>query len=140
MTRLPICPSSHTIHHTQDSNRSLAVMNGEQSHTAKKFHRAFPNYDLLLHALDASSIYLHDSRRVAPPKSGEDAHITHGRCDFGGTTLSKPSLGFSYMLPRLWDRGGARSTNNVPRDSLPLAPSRYPYAPSMGHLVNLPSL
>ena len=116
-------------------------MNGEQSHKAKKFRRAFTNYDLLLRALDTSSIYVHDSRCVAPPKSGEDAHVTHGRCDFGGTTLNKPSLGFSYMLPRLWDPGGARSTSNVPRDrSRALAPSRYPYAPCTGHLVNLPSL
>ena len=107
---------SHTIHRTQDSSQSLAVVNGEQSHKAKKFHRAFTNYDLLLHALDASSIYLHDSSHVAPPKAGEDAHITHGRCDFGGTTLNKPSLGFSYMLPRLWDPGGVRSPPNVPRD------------------------
>ena len=102
--RPPIRPSSHTIHRTQDSLHSLAVVNGEQSHTihctqdssqslavvngeqsrkAKKFHRAFPNYDLLLHALDASSIYLHDLRRVARPKSGEDAHVTRDKCDFG---------------------------------------------------------
>ena len=32
-------------------------MNGEQSRKAKKFHRAFTHYDLLLCALDASSIY-----------------------------------------------------------------------------------
>ena len=88
----------------------------EQSCKAKKVDRAFANYDLLLHALDASSIYLRDSKRVAPPKSGEDAHVTHGRCDFGGTTLTKPSLGFSYVLPRLWDPGGVRSPPNVPRD------------------------
>ena len=69
-TRLPICPSSHTIHCTQDSSQSLAVMSGEQSSKAKKFHRAFTDYDLLLHALDVSSIYLSDSRHVAPPKSG----------------------------------------------------------------------
>ena len=75
---------SHTIHHTQNSRQSLAVVNGEQSHKDKKFHRAFTNYDLLLRALDASSIYLCDSKRVAPPKSGEDAHVTCGRCDFGG--------------------------------------------------------
>ena len=81
-------------------------MNGEQSRKAKKFHRAYTSYDLLLHALDASSVYLRDSRRVAPPKSGEDAHVTRGRCDFGGTTLNTPSFGFSYMLPRLWDPGG----------------------------------
>ena len=116
-------------------------MNEEQSRKAKKFHRAFNNYDLLLHALDASSIYLHDSKRVAPPKSGEDAHVTYGRCDFGGTTLNKPNLGFSYVLPRLWDPGGVRSPANVPRDrSSALAPSRYPNAPCMGHLVNLPNL
>ena len=66
---------SHTIHCTQDSSQSLAVVNGEQSRKAKKFHRAFTNYDLLLRALEASSIYLHDFRRVAPPKSGEDVHM-----------------------------------------------------------------
>ena len=59
---------SHTIHRTQDSSQSLAVVNGEQSCKAKIFHRAFTNYNLLLHALDASSIYLHDFRRVAPSK------------------------------------------------------------------------
>ena len=91
---------SHTIHCTQDSSQSLAVVNGEQSRKAKIFHRAFSNYDLLLHALDASSIYLRDFRRVAPPKSGEDAHVTRGKCDFGGATLNNPSLGCSYMLPR----------------------------------------
>ena len=108
--------SSHTIHRTQDLSQSLAVMNGEQSHKAKKFHRAFTNYDLLLHALDDSSIYLCDLTRVAPPKSGEDAHITCGKHDFGGATLNNPSLGFSYVLPRLWDPGGVRSSPNVPRD------------------------
>ena len=132
---------SHTIHHTQDSSQSPAVVNGEQSHKAKKFHRAFTHYDLLLHALDTSSIYLHDFRCVAPPKSGEDAHVTCGKCDFGGATLNNPSLGFSYVLPRLWDPGGVRPSPKVPRDrSRALAPSRYPYAPCMGHLVNLPSL
>ena len=83
-------------------------MNGEQSRKAKKFRRAFTNYDLLLHALDVSSMYLSDSRCVAPPKSGEDAHITCGRCDLGGTTLNKPRLGFSYVLLRLLDPGGVR--------------------------------
>ena len=162
MTHLPIHPSSptihrtqdssqslavvngeqsHTIHHTQESSQSLAIVNGEQSHKSKKFCRAFTNSDLLLRALDASSTYLCDSRHVAPPKSGEDAHVTHGRCDFGGTTLNTPSLGFSYVLPRLWDPGGVRSPPNVPRDrSYALAPSRYPYAPHTGHLVNLPNL
>ena len=132
---------SHTIHHTQDSSQSLAVMNGEQSHKAKKFHRAFTNYDLLLRALDVSRIYLRDLRCVAPPKSGEDAHVTRGKCDFGGATLNNPNLGFSYILPRLWDPGGVRSSPNVPRDqSRALATSRYPYAPRMGHLVDLPNL
>ena len=162
MTHPPIHPSSPTIHCTQDSSQSLAVVNGEQSQTihltqdssqsiavmngehsrkAKKFHKAFSNYNLLLCALDASSIYLRDSKRVAPPKSGEDAHVTCGRCDFGGTTLNKSSLGFSYVLPGLWDPGGVRSPPNVPRDrSKTLAPSRYPYAPRTGHLVDLPNL
>ena len=116
-------------------------MNGEQSCKAKKFRRAFTNYDLPLHALDVSSIYLGDSRHAAPSKSGEDAHITCGRCDLGGATLNKPRLGFCYVIPRLWDPGGVRSTPNVPRDrSRTLAPSRYPYAPCMGHLVKLTSL
>ena len=88
-------------------------MNGEQSCKAKKFRRAFTNYDLLLHALDVSSIYPSDSRCVDPPKSGEDAHVTHGRCDLGGPTLNQPRLGFSYVLPWLWDPGGARSTPSV---------------------------
>ena len=161
-TRPPVCPSfptihhthnssqslavvngeqSHTIHCTQDSSQSLAVVNGEQSRQAKKFHRASPNYDLLLRALDASSIYLRDLRPVAPPKSGEDAHITCGKCDFGGATLNTPSLGCSYVLPRLWDPGGVSSSPNNPRDqSRTIAPSRYPYALLMGYLVNLPNL
>ena len=86
---------SHTIHHTQDSSQSLAVVNGEQSCKAKKFHRAFTYYDLLLQALDASSIYLRDFIRVAPPKSGEDAHVTRGKCDFSGATLNNPILGLA---------------------------------------------
>ena len=80
-------------------------MNGVQSRKAKIFHGAFTNYDLLLRGLDASSIYLHDLKCVAPPKSGEDAHATCGKCDFGGAALNYPSLGLSYMLPRLWDPG-----------------------------------
>ena len=141
MTSPPIHLSSHMIHHTHDSSQSLAVVNGEQSCKSKTIRRAFTNYDLLLRALDASSIYLRDSRHVAPPKSGEDAHITHGRCDLGGTTLNKPRLGFSYVRPRLWDPGGARSIPSVPGDqSRGLAPSRYPYAPCKGHLVYLTSL
>ena len=132
---------SHPIHHTQDLSQSLAVVNGEQSCKVKKFHRAFTNYDLLLRALDASSIYLCDLRCVAPPQSGEDAHVTRGKCDFGGATLNNPSLGFSYVLPKLWDPGGVRSSPNVPRDrSRALAPSRYPYGPRTGYLVNLPNL
>ena len=129
------------IHRTQDSSQSLAVVNGEQSRKAKKFHRAFPSYDLLLRALDPSSIYLRALRHVAPPKSREDAHVTRGKCDFGGATLSNPSLGFSYVLPRLWDPGGVSSTPNVARDrSTALAPFRYPYALLTGYLVNLPTL
>ena len=132
---------SHTIHRTQDSSQSLAVVNGEQSRKAKIFHRAFTNYDLLLHALDASSIYLHDFRRVAPPKSGEDAQVTRGKCDFGGATLNNPSLGCSYVLPRLWDPGGVSSSANTPRDlSRTIAPSRYPNALLTGYLIDLPSL
>ena len=132
---------SHTINHTHDLSQSLAVVNGEQSRKAKKLHRAFTNYDLLLFALDASSIYLRDFRRVAPPKSGEDAHVTCGKCDFGGATLNYPILGFSYVLPRLWDPGGVSSSPNTPRDlSRTIAPSRYPNALLTGHLINLPSL
>ena len=132
---------SHTIHRTQDSSQSLEVVNGEQSRKAKIFHRAFTNYDLLLRALDASSIYLRDFRRVAPPKSGEDAHVTRGKCDFGGATLNNPSLGCSYVLPRLWDPGGVSSSANTPRDlSRTIATSRYPNALLTGYLINLRSL
>ena len=162
MTRPPVRPSFPTIHHTHDSSQSLAVVNGEQSRTihrthdssqslavvngeqsrkAKKFHRAFTNYDLLLCPLDASSTYLNDFRHVAPPKSGEDAHVTRGKCDFGGATLNNPSLGCSYVLPRLWDPGGVSSSANIPRDlSRTIAPSRYPNALLTGYLINLPSL
>ena len=129
------------IHRTHDSSQSLAVVNGEQSRKSKKFHRAFTNYELLLRALDASSIYLRDFRRVAPPKSGEDAHVTRGMFDFGGATLNNPSLGCSYVLPRLWYPGGVSSSVNTPRDlSRTIAPSRYPYALLTGYLINLPSL
>ena len=132
---------SHTLHHTQDSSHSLAVGNGEQSRKSKKFHRAFTNYDLLLHTLDASSIYLRDFRRVAPPKSGEDTHVTRGKCDFAGASLNNPSLGCSYVIPRLWDPGGVSSSANIPRDlSRTIAPSRYPNALLMGYLINLPTL
>ena len=86
-------------------------------------------------------VYLCDFRHVAPPKSGEDAHHTRGKCDFGGATLNNPILGFSYMLPRLWDPGGVSSSPNTPRDlSRTIAPSRYPYALLMGYLVSLPNL
>ena len=146
-TRFKSIPSSRewgAITHDSPYARFKSIPSSrewEQSHKAKKFCRAFTNYDLLLCALDASSIYLRDLRRVAPPKSGEDAHVTCGKCDFGGATQNNPSLGFSYVLPRLWDPGGVRSSPNVPRDrSRALAPSRYPYGPCTGHLVNLPSL
>ena len=116
-------------------------MNGEQSRKSKKFHRAFANYDLLLHALAAFSIYLRDFRRVAPPKSGEDAHVTRGTCDFGAATLNNPSLDCSYVLQSLWDPGGVSSSANTPRDlSRTIAPSRYPYALLTGYLISLPSL
>ena len=76
LTATTICPpirlSSYTIHCKHDSSQSLAVMNGEQSRKSKKFRRVFTNYDLLLCALDASSIYLSESRCVAPPISGEE--------------------------------------------------------------------
>ena len=99
---------------THDSIQSLAVVNGEQSCKATKFCRVFTSYNLLLHALDVSSIYPSDSRCVTPPKYGEDTHITCGMCDLGGPTLYRPRLDFSYILPRLWDPGGVRSTPNVP--------------------------
>ena len=114
-TRLTVRLSSTMIQCTQDSSQSLAVINGEKSRKSKQLCRAFTNYNLLLRALDASSIYLSDSRCVAPPKSGEDAHITHGRCELRGTTLNRPRFVFSYVLPILWDPGGVRSTPNVPK-------------------------
>ena len=57
--------------------------------------RALTNYDLLLCALDVSCIYPSGSRHVAPPKSGEDAHVTCGMCDLSGPTLNQARLGFS---------------------------------------------
>ena len=55
--------------------------------------------------------------------------------------LHRTRLGFSYVLSRLRDPGGVRATPNVPIDqSRTLAPSRYPYTPCKGHLVNLTSL
>ena len=99
MIHLCACLSSHTTQCMHDSSQCLAVVNGEQSHKAKKFHLAFTNYDLLLHALDVSSISTSVSRHVAPPKSGDNAHITCGMCGSDGPTLYQPSLGFSYVLP-----------------------------------------
>ena len=95
MPCLTICPSSTMIQHTQDLSQSLAVMNGEQSCQHKKICKAFTNYDLLQHALYVSSIFLSDSRHVAPPKSGEDAPVRCGRCDFGGTTQNYPDWDLS---------------------------------------------
>ena len=70
-----------------------------------------------------------------------DAHVTCGKCDFGGATLNNPILVFSYVLPRLWDPGGVSSSPNTPRDlSRTITPSRYPYALLTGYLINLPSL
>ena len=54
------------------------------------------------------------SRRVAAPISGEDAHVAQGRCDLRGPTLYRQRFGSSYMLQRLWDPGGVKSTLNVP--------------------------
>ena len=53
-------------------------MQPESTFLLFKFCRAFTNYHLPLHALDVSSIYPSVSRCVAPPKSGEDAHVTCG--------------------------------------------------------------
>ena len=141
MTCPSVCQSStHTTQDTHDSSQSIAVVNGEQSCKAKKFRRAFTNYDLLLCALDVSCIYLSVSRHVAPSESGEDVHVTCGMCDLSGPTLNQSRLGFSYVLPRLWDPGGVSSTPYVPRNNLDqsrsLAASRYPYATCMSHLVN----
>ena len=145
--RLEPLPSSRewgAITHNSPYTRLESIPSSrewEQSRKSKKFHRAFSNYGLLLRALDASSIYLRDFRRVAPPKSGEDAHVTRGKCDFGGATLNNPSLGCSYVLPRLWDPGGVSSLANTPRDlSRTIAPSRYLNALLTGYLINLPSI
>ena len=108
--------------HLHESSPSLAVMNGEQSHKAKKFHRAFTNNDLPLCALDVSSIYTSVST-----KSGEDAHITCRMGDLGGPTLNQPRLGFSYKLSRLWDPGGVSSRPRA------FATSRYPYTTHMNY-------
>ena len=68
-------------------------------------------------------IYTSDSRHVAPPKSGEDAHVTCGMCDLGGPTLNQPRLLISYVIPRLWGLGGVTSTPNVHRKNLDLSRS-----------------
>ena len=70
-THLCAHPSSNMTQCLHDSSKSLAVVNGEQSHKAKKFCRAFTNYDLLLHALDVYSIYTSVSRHVL--------HLNQGR-------------------------------------------------------------
>ena len=105
----------------------------EQSHKTKKYHRAFPSYDLLLSALAIPSFCTSASRHVDPSKSVEDVHAT---CEQGGDlgvpTLNQPSLGSSYVLPSLCDPAGVsnisdvpRMINNLPRESIA---SRYPYA------------
>ena len=71
-------PSAHLLssptNHLPISSQSIVVVNEEQSHQAKKFHWAFPNYDLILCA----------SGHVDPPKSGEDPCKTHEIiCDLG---------------------------------------------------------
>ena len=46
------------------------------------------NYDLFLCDLDVSGVYTSASRCVDPPKSMEDAHMTHGiMADSGEPTL-----------------------------------------------------
>ena len=72
--------------HMHDSSQSIAVVNGEQSCKADKFHRAFVSnhYDLLLGDLDIASSYTVASSHVDPPKSGEDLHaICESLCDLG---------------------------------------------------------
>ena len=92
----PTHPSAHLSSFT---TKSLAAMNGEQSHKAKEFCRAFTNYSILQCDRDASSIYTSVLRCVAPPKSGEDAHVTHEIIgDLDGPTLNQPRLGFSYVF------------------------------------------
>ena len=144
-THLSACPSSVTTEHLHDYSQSLAVLNGEQLCKIKIFHRAFCNYNLLLSDLAIASISTSASRHVSPPKSGEDAHGTHEIMgDLGVHTLNLPRLGFSYVLPRLWDPGGASTTSKVPRiirdQSRSLAASRYLYATHMSNLFSLPSL
>ena len=58
--------------------------------------------------------------------------------DLGGPTLNQPRLGFSYILPRLWDSMGVSTTSNVPKmfSNQPRAftTSRYPYATNIHNL------
>ena len=75
-THLTTHLSSHMTQHMHDSSQSIAVVNGQQSHKAKNFHRAFNNYVLFLCALNVPSIYTSVSRHVAPHKSEDDAHVT----------------------------------------------------------------
>ena len=72
---------------------------GSNPGKTKKFHRALTSYDLVLHALDVSSINTSVSKHVAPCKSAEDSHITQGIGDLGQPTLNQPRWGFSYILP-----------------------------------------
>ena len=59
----------------------------------QEIHMVFANHDLLLHDLDVFIIYSSASRCVAPPTSGEDAHMTYRIMrDFGGSTLNQPRL------------------------------------------------
>ena len=44
--------------------------------------------------------------------------MLHVDCDLSGPTINQLILGFSYLLPRLWDPGGVSSTHNVPRKYL----------------------
>ena len=119
-------------------------MNGEQSHDTKKFCRAFTKYGQLLCDLDVSSIYPSASRCVSPPESGENAHVTHGIMgDLGGPMLNLPRLGFSNVLPRLWDPGEL-TLHLMSLGCFQLTWSIcylcYPYAPCMCNLVEIPSL
>ena len=127
MTHSTACLSSNTIQCRRDSSQSLTVVNWEQSCKTKRFCRVSTNYNLLLHALDVSSIYPSDSRCVPSPKPGEDPNITCGMCDLGGPTLYQPRLGFSYILPRQWGPGGVSSTPNVSRKNLYQSRSIAPF-------------
>ena len=90
MTHLSAHLLSNMTQLLHDSSPSVAVVNGEQSCKAKKFCGDLTNYNLLLYALDVSSIYT--------PKSGEDAPITRGIGDLGGPTLYQPRMGFTMTM------------------------------------------